>query len=232
MHFTATNMVEYLDAPLERLVLKPYRLNYNSLIELFKSEDLNQVTELEIDVEECREDRLASLLINLPFIRRLRLFHLEKIENQKAIVEGLNQQMAQLTLTKCYNFALSQVLETVRSPRLERLDLTEALLLQDLHLSELAQVAVNLKFLNLSWCNELTNESVGQVIAGCLGLEGLVLNGIKSLTDKAFADYEPLKVFFDEKLYDDIRYTFKKKFKEKYMKSKKSGGKNMSRRID
>ena len=55
--------------------------------------------------------------------------------------------------------------------------------MKDKELFVLAEKAINLKFLNISWCNQLTNESVKNVIEKCLRLEGMVINGVKNLTD-------------------------------------------------
>lgn len=48
--FTAKGLASYLRNPLEKLVLKPYQLDYDSLLELVEDSDLNQLAELEIDV--------------------------------------------------------------------------------------------------------------------------------------------------------------------------------------
>lgn len=48
----------------------------------------------------------------------------------------------------------------------------------------------------------------------CLKLEGLILNGIKALNDDAFSEYLELKQEFNEKLYDEIRFDFKKMSKQ------------------
>jgi hypothetical protein len=47
---------------------------------------------------------------------------------------------------------------------------------------------------------------VARLVARCLILEGLVVNGIKALNDYAFAEYNNLKDNFNEKLYDEIRF--------------------------
>ena len=52
------------------------------------------------------------------------------------------------------------------------------------------------------------------MVEKCLSLEGLILNGIKALTDEVFPEYHLMKPQFDEKLYDSIRFDFKKQVKQ------------------
>lgn len=72
--------------------------------------------ELELDIEECDEKTLFSILQSLPNLKKLRLFHLEKfypeagVELHKALrIAGL----VELTLTKCYNIPMGQIMSSV-----------------------------------------------------------------------------------------------------------------------
>ena len=81
---------------------------------------------------------------------------------------------------------LDEVVSKVASPQLEKLDLTEAVLLKNKGVERIAQCAGNLKELNLSWCGGVGNEAVRMVVNNCLQLQKLVLNGLKDLNDEAF----------------------------------------------
>lgn len=105
--------------------------------------------------------------------------------------------MTELTLTKCYKLDLDVIISKIASDNLQRLDLTESLLLKDQQILDLASRATNLRWVNVSWCNELTNSSIAQLVKRCLNLEGLVVNGIKSLNDIAFEEYNQLKDRFN-----------------------------------
>jgi hypothetical protein len=82
------------------------------------------------------------------------------------------------------------------------LDLTEATKLNDNSVLVLASKCVNLKQLNLSWCNEVTNKSLSKLIRNCLALERVTLSGVKSLNDEIFEEYLQFKPLFLEKKYD------------------------------
>ena len=71
---------------------------------------------------------------------------------------------------KCYHLEVEKIVQRISSQNLLRLDLTEAVKLRDNSIILLASKAVNLKFINISWCNELTNESIRQVVEKCLKL--------------------------------------------------------------
>lgn len=47
----------------------------------------------------------------------------------------------------------------------------------------------------------------------CPTLERLTLNGLKSLTDGVFEEYGKFKPFFREKVYNDVKYEFRKECK-------------------
>ena len=57
----------------------------------------------------------------------------------------------------------------------------------------IADRALHLKELNLSWCGGVSNWAVGRVISQCLFLERLVLCGLKDLNDEAFEEYRKEK---------------------------------------
>ena len=104
-------------------------------------------------MEECGEPLFGEILKELPHIQRLRLYHMEKFTDQTIIIECLNNEIVELSLTKCYHLELDSIIETVASSRLENIDLTEALHLKDHQLTLLANKADNLRHLNISWCN-------------------------------------------------------------------------------
>jgi hypothetical protein len=53
LDFTGLGMAEYISSPLERLILKPYQLDYRALLTFLQQEQLNHIGELEIDIEDC-----------------------------------------------------------------------------------------------------------------------------------------------------------------------------------
>ena len=81
LDFSCKNISKYLKHPLEKLILKPYRLDYAELILMLKEEELNHLNELEIDTELCAEEELVEIVSHLKHISRLRLYHLERYEN-------------------------------------------------------------------------------------------------------------------------------------------------------
>lgn len=70
--------------------------------------------------------------------------------------------------------------------------------MRDGDLQDLAVKAYNLKTLNISWCNGVSDIGVRAVIDNCLLLERLVLTGLKDLSDAAFTEYAMLKPYFLE----------------------------------
>lgn len=59
---------------------------------------------------------------------------------------------------------MQDIVEKISSKELEQLDLTEALQLKDNQIELLAEKAYNLKHINLSWCNQITNNSIKKLI--------------------------------------------------------------------
>jgi hypothetical protein len=151
-------------------VLKPYQLNYRSLLALLAREEVNEIVELEVDVEECDEELLPKIIDQLRWIRRLRLYHMEKFYNAEGLAKNMSKDIVELTLTKCYNLDMGPIIPKIASPQLLHLDLTEAVYLNDSQIFILAERAHNLVSLNLSWCNELTNNSVRVIVEKCLKL--------------------------------------------------------------
>jgi hypothetical protein len=91
LEFTCSNICRYLNTPIKKLILKPYQLNYDSILELVSNEQLNQLDELEIDVEQCPSETLISIISNLRAIRQLRLFHMENFEDVDTLSSRLSQ---------------------------------------------------------------------------------------------------------------------------------------------
>jgi hypothetical protein len=114
---------------------------------------------------------------------------MEKFTDSASISQGLNTETVELTLTKCYHLEMESIVSRIASVNLENLDLTEAVHLGDPQVLSLSELAPNLRFLNISWCNEVTNHSVRAVVERCPRLENLVVNGIKALSDAAFPEY-------------------------------------------
>ena len=46
LEFKGENLNEYITCPLERLVLKPYQLDYQDLLLFFSNSSLNKISEL------------------------------------------------------------------------------------------------------------------------------------------------------------------------------------------
>ena len=74
-------------------MLKPYQLNYQAILSLIQNEELNQISELEIDVEQCDELLLEEIISGLYHIKKLRLYHMEKFKSPALLVKNLTPKI-------------------------------------------------------------------------------------------------------------------------------------------
>ena len=82
---------------------------------------------------------------------------MDKFTDYTSLSSTLGHEIIEITLSKCYIMPLREVVAKVASPQLQKLDLTEALLLQAVDVEMIADRAVHLTELNLSWCGGVSN---------------------------------------------------------------------------
>ena len=142
---------------------------------------------------------IVDIISPLKNLEKLRLFHLENLETDAELVEILENtdNLSELTITKAYNFKLTRVINSFKAPSLLVLDITDSKYFNDDDLVTLCKNSPNLKGLNLSWCNNLTAESLEIMVRSCLRLENLILTGVKDSKDIIFTEYLPLLKEFE-----------------------------------
>lgn len=72
---------------------------------------------------------------------------------------------------------------------------------------QLVKKSPRLKSVKLAWCGRLTSESVKYVVENCLGIEELVVTGVKQLFDTAFQEIKALMPMFNREKYLDIKHS-------------------------
>lgn len=75
LFFTCKNLSKFITKPMEKLVIKPYAIDFDEICEITER-SAETMKELEIDVEEASPAMVSAILKSLKKLNKLRLFHL------------------------------------------------------------------------------------------------------------------------------------------------------------
>jgi hypothetical protein len=88
-----------------------------------------------------------------------------------------------------YNFNAVVVIKAAKreSDRIQRIDLTSCVQVNDVFLKEIIPHCKNIRFLSLWGCSNITDESVEVIAAHCPFLRELIMSGCRHITDEGIS---------------------------------------------
>ena len=84
---------------------------------------------------------------------------------------------------------MNRIVKALGSIDLLHLNITDSKLVDDSDIMYMSERSPNLRHINISWCNNLTNDGVQKLFYNCLKLESVYLTGLKELDDNVFGEY-------------------------------------------
>ena len=151
---------------------------------------------LKLDGENSNNMQLLNIIPNLDNLKELSISYCENLEDSFLdMISLISNKFKKLCLRKLRNISQECFIKFFsfsNFENLEKLDFYDAPKLNDKALVNIALIK-RLKYLDISWCEGVSNETVKKIILNCNFLSRICLQGCKSLDDNLFND-----VFFLE----------------------------------
>ena len=151
---------------------------------------------LKLDGENSNNMQLLNIIPNLDNLKELSISYCENLEDSFLdMISLISNKFKKLCLRKLRNISQECFIKFFsfsNFENLEKLDFYDAPKLNDKALVNIALIK-RLKYLDISWCEGVSNETVKKIILNCNFLSRICMQGCKSLDDNLFND-----VFFLE----------------------------------
>ena len=158
--------------------------------------DRSYLKTLKLDGENSNNMQLLNIIPNLDNLKELNISYCENLEDSFLdMISIISNKFTKLTLRKLRNISQECFIKFFsfsNFENLEKLDFYDAPKLNDKAIVNVALIQ-KLKYLDISWCEGVSNETVKKIILNCNFLTKICLQGCKSLDDNLFND-----VFFLE----------------------------------
>ena len=158
--------------------------------------DKSYLKTLKLDGENSNNMQLLSILPNLDNLKELSISYCENLEDSFLdMISIISNKFTKLSLRKLRNISQECFIKFFsfsNFENLEKLDFYDAPKLNDKAIVNIALIK-KLKYLDISWCEGVSNDTVKKIILNCNFLSKICLQGCKSLDDNLFYD-----VFFLE----------------------------------
>ena len=159
-------------------------------------QDKSYLKTLKLDGENSNNIQLLNILPNLDNLRELNISYCENLEDSFLdMISIISNKFTKLSLRKLRNISQECFIKFFSFSNfdiLEKLDFYDAPKLNDKAIMNIALIK-KLKYLDISWCEGVSNETVKKIILNCNYLSKICLQGCKSLDDNLFND-----IFFIE----------------------------------
>ena len=159
-------------------------------------QDKSYLKTLKLDGENSNNIQLLNILPNLDNLRELNISYCENLEDSFLdMISIISNKFTKLSLRKLRNISQECFIKFFSFSNfdiLEKLDFYDAPKLNDKAIINIALIK-KLKYLDISWCEGVSNETVKKIILNCNYLSKICLQGCKSLDDNLFND-----IFFIE----------------------------------
>ena len=159
-------------------------------------QDKSFLKTLKLDGENSNNIQLLNILPNLDNLRELNISYCENLEDSFLdMISIISNKFTKLSLRKLRNISQECFIKFFSFSNfdiLEKLDFYDAPKLNDKAIINIALIK-KLKYLDISWCEGVSNETVKKIILNCNYLSKICLQGCKSLDDNLFND-----IFFIE----------------------------------
>ena len=198
------NNIKYTGA--EFINLLPCNLEYLDIRECmdFKIQDCaayliknrDHLKTLKLDGENSNSVQLLSILPNLDNLKELTISYCENLDDEfLEMISVISPKFKKLSLRKLRNISedcFVKFFSYTNFGDLEKLDFYDAPKLNDKAIINISLIK-KLKYLDISWCETVSNETIKTIILNCNFLTKISLQGCKCLDDNLFSD-----VFFIE----------------------------------
>ena len=154
-------------------------------------QDKSYLKTLKLDGENSNNIQLLNILPNLDNLRELNISYCENLEDSFLdMISIISNKFTKLSLRKLRNISQECFIKFFSFSNfdiLEKLDFYDAPKLNDKAIINIALIK-KLKYLDISWCEGVSNETVKKIILNCNYLSKICLQGCKSLDDNLFND--------------------------------------------
>ena len=153
--------------------------------------DKSYLKTLKLDGENSNNMQLLSILPNLDNLKELSISYCENLEDSFLdMISVISNKFTKLSLRKLRNITQECFIKFFsfsNFENLEKLDFYDAPKLNDKAIVNIALIK-RLKYLDISWCEGVSNDTVKKIILNCNFLSKICLQGCKSLDDNLFND--------------------------------------------
>jgi hypothetical protein len=154
---------------------------------LLKVKDTLKV--LKLDGENSNLNHLINIIPNIDSLTELTISYCENLnDNFLEMIMIISQKFKKLTLRKLRNISskcFENFFKNSLLYNLEKIDFYDAPKLNDKSVSYLSKYS-NLKYIDISWSDNVKNESIIKIFLNCKKLEKIYLQGCKSIDDEIF----------------------------------------------
>jgi len=153
--------------------------------------DKSYLKTLKLDGENSNNMQLLNIIPNLDNLKELNISYCENLENSFLdMISVIANQFTKLILRKLRNISADCFIKFFsfsNFENLEKLDFYDAPKLNDKAIINISLIK-KLKYLDISWCEGASNETIKAIILKCNFLSKIFLQGCKSLDDNLFND--------------------------------------------
>ena len=146
---------------------------------------------LKLDGENSNSIHLLSILPNLDNLKELTISYCENLEDDfLEMISVISPKFTKLSLRKLRKITeecFIKFFSFTNFGDLEKLDMYDAPRLNDKAIINISLIS-KLKYLDISWCETVSNETIKTIIKNCNYLNKISLQGCKCLDDNLFND--------------------------------------------
>ncbi len=151
--------------------------------------DKNNLKVLKLDGENSNLNQLINLIPNMDALTELTISYCENLNDSfLEMISLISQKFRKLTLKKLRNISaecFENFFQNSLLYNLEKIDFYDAPKLNDKAVSYISNI-INIKHIDISWSDNVKNESIEKILLKCKKLEKLFLQGCKSIDDEVF----------------------------------------------
>ena len=159
-------------------------------------QDKSYLKTLKLDGENSNNMQLLNIIPNLDNLKELNISYCENLEDSFLdMISVISNKFTKLILRKLRKITQECFIKFFsfsNFENLEKLDFYDAPKLNDKAIVNISLIK-KLKYLDISWCEGVSNETVKKIIINCNFISKIYLQGCKNLDDNLFND-----VFFYE----------------------------------
>lgn len=190
--YISAEFINYLTCRLSYLDLRECMEFKIEDVELYLLKQKNTLSVLKLDGENSNINNLINLLPELTNLTELSISYCENFTDEFLyMLSSITIRYTKLTLRKLRGISAKCFEDFFRGSclfNLTKLDFYDACFLNNKAVSYLTK-AVNLRYLDVSWTDQILNNSIKSILISCTQLEKIYLQGCKLLDENLFLDF-------------------------------------------